>query len=93
MLPARWSWTPILAGVPAPGRQRRRRRGKVKAVRISEVPLVMSGHQVIEFPGGDKGLVPSPDRRHVAYVFRHEDGRQAVAVDGRPWPALRLDPW
>ena len=66
--------------------------GTVKAVRISEIPLVMSGHQVIEFSGGDKGLVASPDRRHVAYVFRHEDGRQAVAVDPAG-PVLRLDPW
>ena len=58
----------------------------MNAVRISEVPLVMSGHQVIAFPGGDTRLVASPDRRHVAYVLRHEDGRQAVAVDGRPGP-------
>jgi S1-C subfamily serine protease len=57
--------------------------GKKLALRTSEVALVKREHEVIEYHT-THGLIASPDRRHIAYAFRQADGRQAVAVDGKP---------
>jgi len=75
----------VLAGVlSSPGADDAAGAGKKSTIQTSEVSLVKSEHKVIESPDGTKGLVASPDRRHLAYVFRQEGGRQAVALDGEP---------
>ena len=58
--------------------------GTDTTIKMSLVPLVNGDHRLIASPDGSSGLVASPDQRHVAYVFRQEDGRRAVALDGQP---------
>jgi hypothetical protein len=84
MIFRRHSWALALAGaLPSGGANEVGVAEKKLAIRISEVPLVKSEHKVVENPGTGS-LVASLDRRHVAYVLRQEDGRQAVALDGQP---------
>jgi len=72
----------VLAGILTPASDDTAGVGKKLTLQTSEVPLVKSEHNVLRNPDGSRGVIPSPDGRHVAYVIRQEDGRQAVALDG-----------